>query len=185
MASPRLVAFAGRAGSGKSEAANILLDDLHWTRVKFADILKSMLRAYYEMCGLDADEIDERLEGDLKETPDPFLNGRTPRHAMQTIGGEWGRDLMDEKLWVSAWKRRVQLKLRAGYSVVVDDLRYQNEADAIRELGGEIIMLEGFNSRPLSDHASELMDFDPDVVVRNDSTIRDLRLNILKYLYRD
>ena len=56
---PRLVAFTGLAGSGKSTAAQVLID-AGWVRVKFADILKSMLQTYYEMCGLGRDEISRR-----------------------------------------------------------------------------------------------------------------------------
>ena len=163
---PRLVAFAGPAGVGKSEASKLLLDR-GFVPVKFAEGLKAMLAVIYELSGLDADEIEARLEGDLKEKPDSYLRGVSPRRAMQTLGTEWGRDCIAEDLWVSIWKRRVELKMRAGFSVVTDDLRHTNEALAIRDIGGEIVKLEGVTRRSVPAHSSEAFDFDPDFTIRN------------------
>lgn len=168
---PRLIAFAGRAGVGKSEASGLLIQRHGFVPTKFAAPLKAMLTTMYEFSGIDADEITERLEGKLKEKPDSILGGTSPRRAMQTLGGEWGRDMVRPDLWVSLWKRDAQRKLTAGLSLVVDDLRYPNEAEAIRELGGEIWKIEGTTRRPVSDHASEKFDFDPDGVIVNNVDI--------------
>jgi hypothetical protein len=163
---PRLIAFAGPAGVGKSEASK-LLTDRGFVPVKFAEGLKSMIATVYELCGLDEDEIKARLEGDLKEKPDRYLRGVSPRRAMQTLGTEWGRDCVAEDLWVSIWQRRVELQLKAGLSVVTDDLRHTNEAAAVRSLGGEVVKLEGVTRRTVPSHSSEAFNFDPDAVVRN------------------
>ncbi len=165
---PRLIAFAGRAGAGKSEASSLLIRRHNFVQSKFAAPLKGMLTAMYEFAGLCPDEIGDRLEGHLKEKPDRVLGGTSPRRAMQTLGGEWGRDSVREDLWVSLWRADAQRKLNAGLSLVVDDLRYPNEADAIRELGGEIWKIEGAARRHVPAHPSEEFDFDPDGVIRND-----------------
>ncbi len=167
---PRLIAFAGRAGVGKSEASRLLINR-DFVQTKFAGPLKAMLTTMYEFSGLDPEDITERLEGKLKEEPDHILGGTSPRRAMQTLGGEWGRDMVRNDLWVSLWKRDAQRKLNAGLSLVVDDLRYPNEADAIRELGGEIWMIEGTTRRHVPDHPSENFDFDPDGVIHNNVDI--------------
>jgi CRP/FNR family transcriptional regulator len=54
---------------------------------------------------------------------------------MQTLGTEWGRQCMDADIWVRAWAARAALLT----SAVADDVRFQNEADMIRNLGGVII----------------------------------------------
>lgn len=128
-----LVGIAGKAGSGKSTAAQVLMD-AGWKRIKFADPLKNMLRAL----GLSEDHI----EGDLKTVPCDMLGGRTPRHAMQTLGTEWGRNLIAPTLWIDAARSDIKAALSAGHRVVVDDLRFDNEADTIRALGGVVLGLE-------------------------------------------
>lgn len=168
---PRLIAFAGRAGVGKSEASDLLIKRHGFVKTKFAGPLKAMLTTMYEFSGLDPDEITERLEGELKEKPDSILGGTSPRRAMQTLGDEWGRTWVREDLWVSLWKRDAQRKLNDGLSLVVDDLRYPNEADAIRELGGEIWMIEGNSRRHVPAHSSELYDFDADGAIHNNTDI--------------
>ena len=162
----RLVAFTGPAGAGKSTAAAVLVGE-GWQLVKFASPLKDMLRAFYRACGIDNEAyIDARIEGDQKEEPDPFLRGRTPRHAMQTLGTEWGRDLIASDLWICAWRQRVGGLLAAGVDVVTDDCRFANEAEALRQLGGVIVEVTG-RAKSIESHASETRDATPDIIVNN------------------
>lgn len=169
----RLVAFCGRAGAGKSTAADALVA-AGWRRVKFASILKDMLRAFYRSAGLDEAEIERRIEGDLKEEPDPILCGASPRRAMVTLGTEWGRHLISPELWVRAWSARVERELARGASVVCDDLRFPNECDAVRALGGLVVRIEG-RAKDVAAHESEALDFEPDVTISNTGTEDDLR----------
>ena len=79
--------------------------------------------------------IREQLWGDEKETPLDFLGGKTPRQAMQTLGTEWGRNLIYDGIWLHAWERAFN---KCSTPVVVDDLRFINEAEMIKRLGGKI-----------------------------------------------
>jgi len=173
-----LVGFSGKAGSGKSVCSEAMTS-LGFELVKFADPLKIMLRAYYSYCGLSEEEIEQRIEGSLKEKPDPFLNGRSPRHAMQTLGGDWGRDLIDKELWTTAWRNRALNMLNAGRNVVVDDLRYANEEKAIRDLGGMTCLVTRPVTKDVPSHSSEEHVIDADEVVENTGTVEDLRRRIL------
>lgn len=139
----RLIAFTGLAGSGKTTAADALVRN-GWERTKFATPLKAMLRAYYDACGLeDPHLVEDRIEGTFKEMADPLLCGRSPRHAMQTLGTEWGRNCIAADLWVNAWKAKVTKLLGAGVDVVCDDCRFPNEAKAVRQLGGRVVRIIG------------------------------------------
>jgi hypothetical protein len=159
---PRLVALTGAAGSGKSTATRYLVEHHGYTLVKFAGPLKDMLRAI----GLDDDEI----EGGLKEAPSEMLCGKTPRHAMQTLGTQWGRDCIGEDFWIRLWRYRAAM---VGGRVVVDDCRFPNEAQAIRELGGIIIKLDG-RGGIAGNHASEAGCGQHDAIVTNDGGIVEL-----------
>lgn len=163
----RLIGFCGPAGCGKSTAAAALARH-GWTRVKFAAPLKDMLRAYYTACGLvDPNEVEARIEGDLKEIPDPLLAGRTPRHAMQSLGTEWGRCSIATSLWTDAFAHRARPLLDAGVDVVCDDVRFPNEADAIRALGGTIVRVLGRDKGIGNGHESERGGVQPDMRVAN------------------
>lgn len=165
MSVPALIGLCGHKGSGKSSVAKILHERHNYTRTRFAGPLKKMLRAL----GLTEREI----EGDLKEKPSDILCGKTPRFAMQTLGTEWARDMIGEALWVNAWKAQIELYLPA----VAEDCRFANEAQAIRDLGGVIWMVE----RPGATgdgHASERLEVKPDLVINNSSSLRGLELDI-------
>ncbi|QKV18700.1 deoxynucleotide monophosphate kinase [Oricola thermophila] len=160
----RVIALAGPIGAGKSTAAQYLADRHGYERIRFAAPLKSMMRAFYASAGLDPVEIEARIEGGLKEAPDPVLLGRTPRRAMQTLGTEWGRNLIAPELWVHAWSGAAR---RAGL-VVAEDCRFANEAAAVRELGGIVIGIEcPWRPRPADGHASE-DGVEVDVTIAND-----------------
>ncbi len=162
---PAVVAFTGAAGAGKSTATHHLVDHLGYKLVKFAGPLKDMMRAI----GLT----EEEIEGSLKELPSGTLLGKTPRHAMQTLGTEWGRNSIGEDLWISLWRRRVEATLAEGCRVVVDDCRFPNEAAAIRKFGGNIYLLVG-RGGIAGNHASERGCEDRDAILINQGSIEDL-----------
>lgn len=127
---PRLVGLIGRKGAGKDTAADLLLGQ-GYQNVKFAGALKDMIRCVLAYQGCDAATIERMIEGDLKEVPTDYLAGRTPRYAMQTLGTEWGRDLIGEHFWVAA------AIARAGdRETVITDARFPNEVEAIENVGG-------------------------------------------------
>lgn len=148
----RLVAFAGRKGVGKDTAARLLVDR-GYENIKFADGLKTMLRALLAFRGCPVEEIERMIEGDLKEAPSDYLNGRSPRYAMQTLGTDWGRLMMHRNFWVDVTRDR----LKGVEKAVVTDARFQNEIDMIHEEGGETVLIEGpaTGSAAADEHASE------------------------------
>lgn len=172
-----LIGLTGLKRSGKDTAADHLIQNMGFERTYFAQPLKEMLITLYRCAGIDQQEIDRRLHGDLKEAADPILLGQTPRWAMQTLGTEW-RDLIDRELWTSIWISKVEPMLLSGQPVVVTDVRFLHEAKRIRQLGGYIVQVHR-PSLPYSVtdlHASEqeMLRITPDTTITNDGTIADL-----------
>ena len=165
----RVIGFAGRAGSGKSAAADYLMGAYGFQRVKMAGPLKAALAAI----GLSAREI----EGDLKEAPCDLLCGKTPRHAMITLGTEWGREMIGPNFWTNTWERKARELLEQGFHVVCDDVRFPNEVEAIHALGGSVIRIERIGVSTGA-HVSEAQDFAVDWTVPNIGTIGELRRRI-------
>jgi hypothetical protein len=172
--SPKLIGLTGFAGAGKSTCADILVRNYGFVKLKFASPLKDMLRAL----GLSEDEI----EGDLKFQPCDKLCGHTPRHAMQTLGTEWGRNCISPSLWIRAFERQAQELLDEGMSVVCDDLRFLNEASTIRHLKGKICrVVKMAGSAGCEDtHPSEQeqLCISIDHYIKNDATIEVLHLQV-------
>jgi hypothetical protein len=140
-----LIAFSGFKTSGKSSAANHLVELYGAERISFAQPIREMLG----VLGLTGSDLSTG-----KETPHPVLGGNTPRFAMQTLGTQWGREMIDQRLWLNLLAARVCAAKDAGKLVVIDDVRFANEVELIRDLGGVIIHIErpGLTG---GEHASE------------------------------
>ena len=162
-----LIAIAGLKGSGKTTISNHLVSMYSFTKIPFAEPMKSMLLEF----GLSPDE----LWGESKEKPSDKLFEKTPRHAMQTLGTEWGRQMIHEDIWVRAWIRRVKAQTIQA-SIIVDDLRFPNELRTIKALGGFVWIVKGPETSKIDTHISESVpsNFDYDFEIYNTGTFQDL-----------
>jgi|TARA_R100001530_G_scaffold5428_1_gene6736 energy-coupling factor transporter ATP-binding protein EcfA2 len=167
-----IVALVGAAGCGKSTVAEIL-QGMGYHRLKFSQPLKDMLKAI----GLT----DEHTEGRLKEVPCDLLSGRTPRYAMQTLGTEWARDIMEKDFWLNLWRTQAQKYEK----LVVEDCRFGNEAGLVKSMGGNLWRINrlgyGFNG-----HSSEteMEDLKCDLVINNHSNEADLKMMVIGLIGR-
>lgn len=163
-----IIGLCGLKQSGKSTAARYLIQKRGFVRHSLADPLKKMLK----VIGLT----DEQLWGGHKEVPIALLDGKTPRHAMQTLGTEWGRNCISDDFWLRVWFET----LPPG-DVVCDDVRFENEADMIRRLGGVVVEIARpvLVEMPRADrHASELLGFTSDETILNLGTVEELEQDI-------
>ncbi|CAB4180488.1 hypothetical protein UFOVP1040_62 [uncultured Caudovirales phage] len=161
-----IVALVGEPGCGKVAAARHLEERTGFRRVGFTDRINAMLRV-----GLNLTDL--QLDGDAKHTPLDEMGGVTPVHLKQTLGYEWGRVRVHSDVWVNLWKADV-LAL-AGQGIVVDDIRFANEASAVRALGGTVIRIERPGiSRPERASDRHARDIACDTTVVNDKGLGDL-----------
>lgn len=112
----------------------------------------------------------------------------TPRVFLQRLGTEWGRQRLHPELWVEAWKNAT-LESASDHCgdmlVVADDCRFENEAAAIRAMGGKVVRIErpGAGSASGFSHASE-KGVAADITIQNDGPPEVLRARILGVLDR-
>lgn len=160
-----LIGIVAPAGSGKTVVARRLEEAHGFTRMRFAHQLKAMLKV-----GLGL--TDEQLDGAQKMTPLSEFGGCTPRHLMQTLGTEWGRRMVHSDVWTSAWRRAAA---QVEGPIVVDDVRFPNEAAAVRAEGGILWRIVRPGQGP-ADHVSErlLHEIDCDRTIVNDVSLQDL-----------
>ena len=135
--------------------------------MKFADPLKKMIRVLFEASNSSPARTEQAIEGCYKETPLPELGWNTPRVAMQTLGEEWGRQIMGEDLWTEIYLDRVYALLSKGKSVVTDDVRYPNEAGTVRALKGTVVSIFRDYPDAPSTHTSEVLDYEVDDHIPN------------------
>ena len=121
---------------GKSTVAKHLRDEHNYTIVPFAKTLKSMLVPFLGGLGYSELEIARLIDHD-KHTVIPEV-GVTVRHLLQTLGTEWGKCLVADDVWLRVWHHSAKRYER----VVVDDVRFPNEAELIKAQGGELWLIE-------------------------------------------
>ena len=127
-----LIGICGLAGSGKDEVANVLIERHNYIRNKFADPLYEMVSA---MTGYTVSQLQDRT---LKEKPIGWLDSKTPRQLLQTLGTDWGREMVCSEVWIRSVAKRVERAAEDGRHSVITDLRFDNEAAWVRSVGGEV-----------------------------------------------
>lgn len=140
--------YSPAARSGKTAVSRVL-ERTGYVRIPFAEPMKLMLHPLLRELGYTQDEVAHRLYSAKEELIDSL--GITTRHLLQTLGTEWGRQCVRPDMWLRVWKQRVS---KYAY-VVVDDVRFENEAELIRSLGGEVWHITRPGIERSCDHASE------------------------------
>lgn len=177
--SPQLIAlYAPVMQSGKTQIANVLQLSHDFRLVKFADPFKQFIKELLMQGGATEPMAQRMVEGDLKEEPIAALGGRTVREMLQTMGSDWGRNTIHPDLWMSVAMRKVDANLQAGLSVVIDDLRFPNEYEAVAARGGHFVRVLRAGAPSYRGHASEgLLDSYPMNIFHNNADLAQLRLD--------
>jgi len=196
-----IIGICGLIGSGKGTVADVLVDQ-GFTKVSFADKLKDGVSTIFgwDRAMLEGDTNESRQ---WREQRDDFWSAETemevtPRLVLQLFGTDCLRNGFHDGVWVSLLKKHM---LDNPGNYVIPDVRFRNEQNMIRELGGEIwrvqrgdipewygcAMLDNTTGSDLMEeydvHPSEYKWIDMnnkfDVTLYNEGTIEDLRQLVL------
>lgn len=169
-----VIGFTGFLEVGKSTAADGVIAaavaaKIPLAKFSFAEPGKQML----ELLGVPP-ECLRTEEG--KRRPLPEFGGKTGRELMQTLMTDWGRNMVSSDLWVRASARMMLRMVGSGVMCIIDDIRFDNEAEIVIDLGGTVIEV----TRPgkvRSAHPSEhgIQRYWIDRFIANDGTISDLQ----------
>ena len=169
--SKKLIGLAGKAGAGKDTVADYLWEKEGAIKIAFADALRA---AGTSIFGLDPRNF---LDRDLKEAEVEYW-GMTPRRMLQLLGTEATKPVFGDDIWLKRWFLSYSA-VRDTDHVVVPDVRFDVEAEAIRHLGGTIVHivrpgagLSGAAGEHASEAGIELQD--GDLYLLNDGTTYDL-----------
>ena len=154
-----IIAFTGKAGSGKDTAAKIMQEQMiqrdHNVSIysmSFAAPIK-MAVACILNCHVDCFDHRTFKEGSLLES---HGLDTSPRQMMQLLGDEYGRQLIDQEIWIKTAHNTFMdaCDARADF-VFITDLRYDNEQTWVLENGGVVVDVHRESNTPVATHASE------------------------------
>ena len=143
-----IIGLVGFAGSGKGTVGDILVEKYDYCKLSFADAVKDATSAIFGWPRnlLEGDTDASRI---FREEKDVFWSARfgydvTPRHMLQLMGTEAGRNVFHTDLWVHTVERRIAYKQEWEFETnfVIPDVRFPNEIDAIRKMGGIVIRVK-------------------------------------------
>jgi hypothetical protein len=121
-----IIGICGAAGAGKGAAADFL-SVRGYATLSFADPLYDAVSA---ITGLTVAELKDRSR---KEKALGWISA-SPRRLLQTLGTDWGREMIHPEIWVMATMQRMV----PGGDYCIPDVRFANEAEAIRARGGVV-----------------------------------------------
>lgn len=130
-----IIGITGAIGSGKDTVADYLIKHHGFTRLSFAGKVKDVAHI---VCGWDRDLLEglTKESREWREVVDPYW-GISPRVALQRIGTEMFRTHIHPDTWVKAVVRMIQAAPERNY--VITDCRFENEVNALKDLGGKIL----------------------------------------------
>lgn len=174
----KLIGLSGYAQSGKDTTANILIDEFGFTRVAFADALREALyslnpivRHVSKMSGgwdIRVQDFVDEIGWDRAKVQEPEI-----RALLQRLGTEVGRNLLGDNIWVKLAMAKVQ---EIPGPVVITDMRFPNEYDAVAAYLGERWRIERPGTEPVNAHPSEtaLDGYPFDEYIKNEGSLDDL-----------
>ena len=180
-----LIGVTGKKQNGKDTIANYLHSRYKYNHLSFAGALKEGVKALFDFS-------EQQVNGDLKEVIDNRW-GVSPRVVMQKFGTEIireGAQKIVPNIGNNFWVKRLELDLQRmkGEKIVISDVRFPNEIQKIKELGGIVILVDrpSMNANCHDCHASEnsINKEDADYVVINDSTMAELYKKIDEILLK-
>jgi hypothetical protein len=177
---PIIYGITGRKGHGKDSVAKFLLKkDSTFFVTHFGDAMKEMTTHIF---GLTKDQLYDQTQ---KEVPFPqplvldlfvpAMKAETgldiqpvgkvatsPREVLQFFATEYVRHVQDDY-----WVQRLISTIKDKKRILVPDVRFPNEAAAIRAVGGKIVKVVKTDVVEIGGHASEaeVDNIEPDVLL--------------------
>jgi hypothetical protein len=135
---PLVIGICGYARVGKTTTAEAICEQTEGDALilPFASSVKYIARNFFNWDG----QKDDR-----------------GRKLLQVLGTDAGR-MYDQNLWVQRWEEEL-IRVAPYFSLVIaDDVRFQNEIQAIAKAGGFVARLDCKERAIIMDHASEDVD---------------------------
>jgi hypothetical protein len=171
-----IIGLSGYARSGKDEVAKILVQEYGYERVAFADAIRHLLYELNPVIVNDdlsrsstvKDLVDEEGWDIAKSDPEVRL-------LLQNLG-VGARKIIDEEVWIKTALNYVA----SGSKIVVTDVRFSNEAEALKKLDAQLWRISRSGVNAINKHVSEtaMDDYKFDQILKNEGTLEDLQVMV-------
>lgn len=168
--------LAGYARSGKDTVAQELTKQGYIT-MSFASPIKKAMAILNPMLEDGKSYNDVVTDHGLESAKDKY---QEVRRLLQVFGTEVGRKMFGEDFWVDYAINSIP----DGFKIVFTDVRYPNEANAIKDFGGEVWWVSREGVGPLNEHASEnsLDEYMFDYTIENNGSLEELEEKVAQGL---
>ncbi len=172
----QLLGFHGYTESGKDTVADHLADRYGFQSFALADTLREILIILNPYIAT-ADGIAIRLV-DIIESEGWDSAKRNPHYMMefrrllQTMGTDIGRIFFGKTIWMDIARSKM-----VKPDVVITDIRFPDEANWLRSMGGTLINVVRPGYGRINEHSSEELVF-CDYMLGNDGTLDDLKIKV-------
>ena len=212
----KLIGITGAISAGKDTIGDILVNNFaNWEKMSFASHLKDVTALLFGMDRkmLAGETPEDRVK---REQPDEFWSKKmgkdfTPRYALQFLGTNLLRNQLHQNIWVDCLERKI---LASKKNIVITDVRFPNEIDMIRNIGGKIWRVERgelpiwFRKVESWNQNRENLEYDipyyvpeisnihesewrwvgydePNYIFENNGTIEDLKNNVIDFMTKE
>jgi len=150
------------------------MDGIH---LSFASPIKDMVETLLFQFNIDPSMYD-------KEDPLPLPGEPSFRKLCQTLGTEWGRELISKEIWIEALRAKIRQQSPPQTPIFIDDLRFPDEAEMLRQEGFKIVYL--YRGDQEDSHASESMisELPHDYVIANTKDVFHLKDRLIDLIRR-
>lgn len=121
-----LIALSALARCGKTTFASVLQRERKGSIAKFATPLYKMIEIFFS-----------KEDKDNKKETDILGLNINKRRFLSTLGTDWGRKLIHKELWIKYFDKTTNL----NKTVIIDDVRFENEVQYVLQKGGIWIIL--------------------------------------------
>lgn len=155
-----ILALAGPAGAGKDTLATYLC---HAYEGYIRDSFAAPIYHALEAVGFDTAYMEPQRKQEVIPLLEDAEGAKTMRRLAQTLGTEWGRNHVSPDLWIrllekrqglssvhgrrksedGSYERYVNRIANLGRKLIISDLRFRDEARAVRNWNGYNIYIHG------------------------------------------
>lgn len=201
-----IIAFSGKAGTGKDTAGDILSNKYGFTKIAFADPLRNlcarvfyldpamfldrdkkdspMKRIYLDFHDLDAirtiveTEWGFEISEEAREQMEEFhgIYFDTPRDIMRFVGTKIVRNCIGDDIWIKLAAEKMK---SLGGKIVITDCRFESERDFLRKIGAIMCLVKRNDNGQTTEHEFDLgSDDEYDVIFNNDGSLYSYQSSI-------